>query len=745
MDRQANISGYQTGMGGAMTTLEGTVERITFFNEETSFAVVKMKLASGELVTVTGELPHLYIGEKLRLTGQWVVHKEYGKQFQVQTRESEIPTTEKGIERFLASGFVKGVRAATAKKLVSRFGLSTLDVIENDPELVAEIPGISLAKAKKIAENVRAYSDIQRIIVFLQGIGIGPGYAMKIYKRYQSEAVKLVRENPYRLADEIIGIGFKKADQIAQNLGIKPDSPYRIRAALRYLMNELCNEGHIFVDEQTLIDAAVKELAVDSSPVATEIETLIVEKELIRESKEGRPILYLAPFYYCEIGVAARLAEMAQAQLKPVKIDTAKALEQFSAEHQIQLASNQREAVLKSMDNALMVITGGPGTGKTTIIKSILSLLKKAGLRVALAAPTGRAAKRLAEATGEAAQTIHRLLGFGSEKAEGGRFQHDESEPLDKDVLIVDEFSMVDLMLFYHLLKALAPGTRLIMVGDVDQLPSVGPGTVLRDLIASGQITAVRLNVIFRQSQESMIIENAHRINRGEFPQLVKSTDFFFMSEEKPENIIKLLPDLISRRIPGYLHCDPVEDIQVLAPMRRTLTGVDNLNLVLQEALNPKRPEIPELRHGAQVFRLGDKVMQIKNNYQKLVFNGDIGRIRELDPEEQRLVVGFQEVEGERLVEYEEDELDQLVLSYAISVHKSQGNEYPVVVMPVTTQHFLMLQRNLLYTAVTRAKKMVVLIGTKKAIAIAVNNNRIEERNSFLQKRLRNAFQGKSE
>jgi len=731
-------------MGGAMNTLEGTVERITFFNEENSYAVAKVRLSSGELVTVTGELPHLYVGEKLRLTGQWVEHKEYGKQFQVHIRESEIPTTEKGIERFLASGFVKGVRSATAKKLVARFGVSALDVIENDPERVAEIPGISLAKAQKMAQHIKAYSDIQRIIVFLQGIGIGPGYAMKIYRRYQGEAVALVRENPYRLADDIIGIGFKKADQIAQNLGIQPDSPYRIRAALRYLMNELCNEGHIFVDEHILTDAAVKELAVGELPVAAEIERLIVEKEFIREFHNGRSILYLAPFYYCETGVAARLAELARARLKPVTIDAMKALDRFSAEHRIQLAPNQREAVLKSLDNGLMVITGGPGTGKTTIVKAILSLLKKAGLRSALAAPTGRAAKRLAEATGEPAQTIHRLLGFGSEKADGGRFRHNESEPLDAEVLIVDEFSMVDLMLFYHLLKAIAPGTRLIMVGDVDQLPSVGPGTVLRDLIASGQITAVRLNVIFRQSRESMIVENAHRINRGEFPQLVKSKDFFFMPEEKPENIVQLLPDLISRRIPGYLHCDPVEDIQVLAPMRRTLTGVDHLNQVLQEALNPKQPETLEFRYGSQVFRLGDKVMQVKNNYQKLVFNGDIGRIRELDPEERRLVVGFQEVEGERLVEYEEDEVDQLVLSYAISVHKSQGNEYPVVVMPVTTQHFLMLQRNLLYTAVTRAKKMVVLIGTKKAIAIAVNNNRIEERNSLLQKRLISAFQGEA-
>lgn len=723
-----------------MNSLEGTVERITFFNEENSYAVAKVKLKSGELVTVVGNMPNLYIGEQMILTGNWVRHKEYGKQFQVEERETLIPKTIKGIERFLASGFIKGVRNATAKKLVSKFGLETLEIIEQNPEKVAELPGISLAKAERISQSLKSYSEVQRIIVFLQGIGVGPSCAMKIYQMYQNDAVQKVTENPYRLADQITGIGFKTADQIAQHLGIKPDSPYRIQAALRYYLNELCSEGHIFSFEEDLIRKVTDELKIEQLPIHAEIGELILRKEIFREEYKGRNIIYLAPFYYCEKGVAARLKELASSSLKPVTVVPETVLDQFSEEYKIELAENQREAVLQSLVNPLMVITGGPGTGKTTIIKSILAITKKAGFKVMLAAPTGRAAKRLAEATGEPAKTIHRLLGFGGETGTG-HFQYDESEPLKTDVVIIDEFSMVDLMLFYNLLKAVIPGTRLIFVGDMDQLPSVGPGTVLRDLIGSGHIQAVRLNVIFRQSRESLIVENAHRINHGDFPLLTKSKDFFFIHEESPEQIVKLLPDLIRRRIPGYLGCDPVEDIQVLAPMRRTLTGVENLNIVLQAALNPPDASKPELKVGAVCYRLGDKVMQTKNNYQKMTFNGDIGRIRELDPEDKRMLIAFQEAEGERIVEYEEEEFDQLVLSYAISVHKSQGNEYPVIIMPVTTQHYLMLQRNLLYTAVTRAKKMAVLIGTRKAIAIAVANNRIEERNSLLKERLKAAFE----
>jgi exodeoxyribonuclease V alpha subunit len=719
-----------------MNQLNGTVERITFYNEENSYTVIKLKLVSGQTVTAVGMLPPLYVGENLSLTGQWVQHKEYGEQFQLETWESHIPQTLTGIERFLGSGLIKGIGPATAKKLVRKFKLETLEIIAQTPEQLTTLPGISPKKAEKIAQGLKEHREIQQIMVFLQGLGVGPGFALKIYRTYRQAAVQIVSENPYRLADEVFGIGFKIADQIAQKIGISPESPYRIRAGFRYLMNEYCNKGHIFGFEGELLQLAQKELNVDAAQLTAQIEELIQKKELFRETVAGRAVLYLAPFYYSEIGVAAKVKDLMRVGLKPVNVDVVRFLTEYTAANQIQLADRQREAVFKAVENGLLVITGGPGTGKTTIIKAILHLFKAARLSIMLAAPTGRAAKRLSEATQESAKTVHRLLGYGSSKAENGSFQFNEDEPLKTDVLIVDEFSMVDLVLFYNLLKAITSGTRLIVVGDVDQLPSVGAGAVLRDLICSAVVPTVRLNEIFRQAKESWIVTNAHKINQGEFPQLQKTRDFFFIPEERPEQIVALLPELVKTRIPGYLGCDPIEDIQVLAPMRRTLTGVDNLNVCLQNALNPSVPDTAELVLGQTVYRIGDKVMQTRNDYQRLVYNGDIGRIRELDPEEQALVVGFQDSDGERLVEYQTEDLEQLVLSYAITVHKSQGNEYPVVVIPVTTQHFLMLQRNLLYTAVTRAKKMVVLIGTKRAIAIAVKNNRIDERNSLLSQRL---------
>lgn len=722
-----------------MIQLEGTVERITFYNEENSYAVVKLKLGSGQLATVVGKLPPLYLGEHLRLTGQWVSHREYGNQFQVEEWESEIPKTVTGIERFLSSGLVKGLGPATAQKIVRKFGLDTLEIITKMPDRLTEISGISAKKADRISRSLQEHQEIQQIMVFLQGVGVSPGFALKIYRTYRQAAYKIVTENPYRLADEVFGIGFKIADQIAQKIGISSESPYRIRAGIRYLLNEYCNNGHIYGVETELIELAAQELNVDKLKLATEIEALIQQRELFREIIDGIAVLYLAPFYYSEVGAAAKVSELLQAEMKPVNVNAERFLAEYTRANRIELAARQREAVLKAVASGMLVITGGPGTGKTTIIKAVLQLFKAARFSIMLAAPTGRAAKRLAEATQEPAKTVHRLLGYGNNGGDddGNSFQFNEEEPLKTDVLIVDEFSMVDLMLFYNLLKALTLGTRLIVVGDVDQLPSVGPGSVLRDLIRSEVVPTVRLNEIFRQARESWIIANAHRINRGEFPRLSKTQDFFFIPEEKPEQIARLIPELVKTRISGYLGCDPVEDIQVLAPMRRTVTGVDNLNLCLQEALNPAAADKAELVVGQTVLRLGDKVMQIRNDYHRNVFNGDIGRIREIDPEERSLTVGFQDVDGERLVEYQTEELDQLTLSYAISVHKSQGNEYPVVIIPVTTQHFLMLQRNLIYTAVTRAKKMVVLIGTKRAIAIAVKNNRIEERNSLLSQRLR--------
>jgi exodeoxyribonuclease V alpha subunit len=720
-----------------MIQIEGTVERITFYNEDNYYTVAKLKLDSGKLVTIVGNLPPLYHGEELILKGDWTQHKEYGEQFQIEEWESKVPQTLIGIERFLGSGLLKGVGPATAKKIVRYFGLESLTIIAENPERLLEIPGFTLKKADRIAESLREHGEIQKIMVFLQGLGVSPGYALKIYQTYLYEAIKVVQENPYRLADEIFGIGFKIADQIAHKIGIHNDSPYRIQAGIRFWLNENSAEGHIYANEKSFITKTAKELEVTEAQIESEIEAQIQRKDLFREKiTNDQTVLYAAPFYYSEVGVAARLKGMLEAELRLVNIDSERILEKYAADSGITLADKQREAVLKSLEGGLLVITGGPGTGKTTIVKAILNLLKPAGLRVMMPAPTGRAAKRLAETTLEKAKTIHRLLGYGSEEAGGSQFQYNEDEPLTTDVLIIDEFSMVDLILFYNLLKAVTPGTRLIMVGDVDQLPSVGPGSVLRDLIQSNRIPTVKLNVIFRQAEESLIVGNAHRINQGEFPIFSKDRDFFFMEEANPEAIARLIPELVKTRLPGYLNCDAFEDIQVLTPMRRTVTGVENLNLCLQEALNPPSPDKSEIKTGTTTFRRGDKVMQIKNDYQKLVFNGDIGRISVVDPEDRRLVVTYPEVDGERQVNYETEDLDQLTLSYAITIHKSQGNEYPVVIVPITTQHFMMLQRNLLYTAVTRAKKMVVLIGTKKAIIIAVKNNKIEERNSLLRLRL---------
>ncbi|HEX3048049.1 MAG TPA: AAA family ATPase, partial [Bacillota bacterium] len=498
------------------------------------------------------------------------------------------PQTLIGIERFLGSGLLKGIGPATAKKIVRYFGVDSLTIIAENPERLLEIPGFTLNKADRIAESLREHGEIQKIMVFLQGLGVSPGYALKIYQTYLYEAIKVVKENPYRLADDIFGIGFKIADQIAHKIGVNNDSPYRIQAGIRFWLNENSSEGHIYANEKSFITKTAKELEVTEAQIESEIEVQIQRKDLFREKiTDDQSVLYTAPFYYSEVGVAARLKGMLEAQLRPVNLDSEKLLEKFATDSGISLADKQREAVLKSLESGLLVITGGPGTGKTTIVKAILNLFKAAGFRVMMAAPTGRAAKRLAETTLEKAKTIHRLLGYGSEEVGGSQFQYNEDEPLTTDVLIIDEFSMVDLILFYNLLKAVTPGTRLIMVGDVDQLPSVGPGSVLRDLIRSNRIPTVKLNVIFRQAEESLIVGNAHRINQGEFPIFSKERDFFFMEEANPEAIARLIPELVRTRLPGYLNCDAFEDIQVLTPMRRTVTGVENLNLCLQDALNP--------------------------------------------------------------------------------------------------------------------------------------------------------------
>src|SRR5690554_618016 len=706
-----------------MSELEGIIERITFQNEENGFTVARLRVDK-DLVTVVGGLSGVRPGEGLKLTGRWDLHPSYGRQFTVESHEVLPPVTRRGIERYLGSGLIKGIGPVTAKKMVETFGLSTLEIIEKKPERLQEVAGIGYQKAEKIINALAEQKNIRRVMVFLRGVGITPALAAKIYRCYGDKAVETVQENPYRLAEDLHGVGFKTADHIARLTGkTDPSAPEWVHAGLKYRLERNAGEGHVYAVEEEFSREVATELEVSLETVQKSIETLARGDEVTRV--DG--LLYLNVFYHSERGAAKRLAALMHAFARKFPLDKGELPQMPST-----LAPEQRRAVEKARSEGVLVITGGPGTGKTTTIKTMLSLFHLHGLRVLLAAPTGRAARCLAEATGEEAKTIHRLLEFGYSGGSGPGYGKDEEHPLEADVVIIDEVSMVDLLLFYRLLKAVPLGARLILVGDQDQLPPVGPGSVLRDLIASGVVPTIRLKTIFRQARESRIVTNAHRINQGRLPVVKNAGDFFFLKAEDPKEIVEEVIRLVSVRLPGYLHCDPIAEIQVLSPMRKTVTGVDNLNALLQEVLNPSTGGRPEIPFGGKVFRLGDKVMQIRNNYQKMVFNGDMGRITRVDPEEQQLEVSFPEGREERRVTYESLEMDELALSYAVSVHKSQGSEYPVVIMPLTTQHYMLLQRNLLYTGVTRAKKMVVLVGTGKALSIAVKNDRIEKRHSRL-------------
>ncbi|NLG80115.1 MAG: ATP-dependent RecD-like DNA helicase [Firmicutes bacterium] len=693
-------------------------------------------------VTVVGTFPFISVGETLALEGEWVDHPEYGRQFKVEKYESVVPATQKGIEKYLGSGLIKGIGPVTAKKLVSHFGLATLDVIEHHPERLTEVEGVGPIKSATIARAFQEQKEIRKVMMFLAGHGVSPTLAIKIFRRYGDASIQAVRENPYRLADEIHGVGFKTADKIAVELGVEPTSAERVSAGIVYVLNELTADGHVYYPEQALIDEAAKVLGVGQDLVAAALPVLEERGAIIRDTVQGEKTVYLAYLYRAETSVAERLAALAGRPPKPLPVDVARLLAELGRRDGVQLSVEQRAAVEKAVRCGVLVLTGGPGTGKTTTVRTMLRIFEAGALRVALAAPTGRAAKRLAETTGREAKTIHRLLGVSFGQGQMS-FEHNEGAPIDADVIILDETSMIDIQLMSYFLAAVRPGARLVLVGDADQLPSVGPGSVLRDVISSGAVEVVRLTEIFRQARTSMIVTNAHRVNRGEMPVLNRNVtegakaDFFFIAEDDPEKVTALVKDLVVRRLPAYAKCDPIDDIQVMAPMRRTVTGVENLNAVLRDALNPAAPGKQEMRLGGLVLREGDKVMQIRNNYDKMVFNGDIGRVVKVDTEDQEVVVAFVEPDGMRRVTYEQHELDELVLSYAISVHKSQGSEYPVIVMPITTQHFIMLQRNLLYTAITRAKRLVVLVGTPKALAIAVKNSTQDRRYSGLAERLR--------
>ena len=738
--------------------ITGVVERTTFQNEENGFTVAKLTRTDGkdetELITIVGYLSGVKSGETLRLYGDWVDHPAYGRQFSVEHFETVAPVTKEGVEKYLGSGLIKGIGPATAHKIVETFGLDTLEVIEKQPERLQEVPGIGPHKAQRIIQALAETKKMRRVMLFLRGAGVTAGLAGKIYRSFGNDTIRVLQENPYLLAQRVPGIGFKTADRIAGLLGrTNPAAPERIRAGLLYLLGKISEAGHVFSELPEFAEEAATELGVESTLLQAEIERMSRDKQVVLDGNR----LYLPALYHSERGAAVKLTALYK-HLQPKITSCARQTElaemngaglDVTPGHQremktginnnkvtdevqesIALSPEQEAAVALAQREGVLVITGGPGTGKTTIIRSLIRLYQQQGLKVVLAAPTGRAAKRLTEATGLPAKTIHRLLEFGFTGGEMG-YDRDEKNPLEAEAVIIDEVSMVDLPLFYHLLKAIPLGARLILVGDEDQLPSVGPGTVLRDIIASGVIPQVKLKTIFRQARESQIVTNAHLINVGRLPKVNEAKDFFFIPATEPEQIVDEIVRLVTVRLPRYLNCDPVEEIQVLSPMRRTVTGVDNLNHLLQKVLNPESSGKPQIQYGGRIFRLGDKVMQIRNNYQKMVFNGDVGRITKLDPEEQQIEVSFSDQEEDKIL-YEYDELDELVLSYAVTVHKSQGSEYPVVILPVTTQHFLLLQRNLFYTAVTRAKKMAVLVGTKKALAIAVKNNRIDQRNSRL-------------
>jgi len=713
------------------STLEGVLERIVFFNEENGFTVARLQVPKRqELVAIVGVLPSPMPGETLRLKGEWVVDNKFGEQFRVQSCLSVLPATITGIQKYLGSGMVKGIGPIMAKRIVTRFALETLDVIEDNPEKLLEVEGIGSVRVERISKAWQEQKEIREVMIFLQGEGVSSTYAVKIYKEYGNKAIAVVKENPYRLALDISGIGFKTADKIAQNMGIDPGSPMRAEAGIIHVLSELVDEGHVYYPYEKLKEKAGELLAVNETILDTALATLSEQRRVVIEQHPEHDAVYLTPLHVAETNVATRLKTLLNSPKQMLQIDIEKAIEWVHKRDRIDLAEMQKEALRKAVICKVMVITGGPGTGKTTLVNSIIKILEKKGQRIVLASPTGRAAKLLSEVTGREAKTIHRLLEFSP--SEGG-FKRNEEYPLDTDMVIIDEVYMVDILLMNHLLKAIPPTATLLLVGDIDQLPSVGPGNVLKDIINSGLVETIRLTDIFRQAQESLIVVNAHRINRGEFLQLKTSpgqqNNFYFIKRREPEEALNIIKELCKSRLPSAFQLDPLEDIQVMTPMHRGTVGVANLNAELQNLLNPNQISVSR---GGRLFRVNDKVMQIKNNYEKETFNGDIGRINSIDIEEQILKVKFED----RIIDYSWSDLDELVLAYAISIHKSQGSEYPAVVIPILPQHYIMLQRNLLYTAITRAKKLVVLVGSKRAVAIAIKNNKVQFRYTNLSARL---------
>jgi exodeoxyribonuclease V alpha subunit len=716
----------------AQTTVEGVLERIVFSNEENAWTVARLTVpGQRDLVTAVGNLLGVQPGENLRLTGAWIQDPKYGKQFKVASYATVTPATVGGIEKYLGSGLIRGIGKVMASRLVATFGLETLDVIENRPERLVEVEGIGPKRSRDILRAWEEQREIKEVMIFLQSHGVSTHYAIKIYKAYGARATELVRENPYRLATDIYGIGFKSADKIAAALGIPPTAPQRIEAGSLYLLGQAGDRGHVYLPRKTLLEEAEKLLEAPAALVDQALAALTETEQIVIEPLDAPEdqAIFLRALHTAEAGVAARLRALLIQPPLPLEIDVDRALDWFEKSETIELARQQRQAVRAGLTRKVLVITGGPGTGKTTLVRGLVKILEKKRQKVLLAAPTGRAAKRLAEATGSEATTLHRLLEIDPKTRQ---FVRNRDHPLSCDLLIVDEASMLDTVLANHVLRAVPDHGRLILVGDVDQLPSVGPGRVLADLIRSDAIEVVRLTEIFRQAERSLIVVNAHRVNQGMMPILESvdsDGDFFFIERAQPEELVETLAQLVARRIPAKFGLDPVEQIQVLTPMNRGPLGTENLNAVLRDLLNPSGVEVTR---GGQTLRMGDKVMQVRNNYDLEVFNGDIGRIVAIDEVDQLVTVAL---DGRQVV-YDHGSLDELVLAYACSIHKSQGSEYPCVVIPLHSTHYVMLQRNLLYTALTRAKRLAILVGEEKALRIAVGNRRVRARFTRLAERL---------
>ena len=716
-----------------MEKICGTVDTIIFASQDNRFTVLKLspeKLSTQITVTLNGIAP--LIGQLLEIEGEWVKHPKFGQQFKATTYKTVAPTEISGIEKFLASGAINGIGPAMAKKIVAEFGEKTLEIIAKSPNELLKIPGIGKKTAEKISTSYLEQSELTEIMVWLENHGISNTYAGKIFAKYGSFAIDIMEKDIYRLFQDIEGIGFLTADKLAFNLGIQREDKRRIISGIDYALMQLCNNGHCCIPEMALVDKTAKILQVNNQIIFTILKERIDNGSLNTEVVGGETLIYPPYLYYAEKKVATRLLQLQQAT-EPLSEDNLSLfIKVWEKDNQIQLAQKQKEAIKACLHHGVLVLTGGPGTGKTTVIKGILSILKAQGLKIRLAAPTGRAAKRLSETTGQKALTIHRLLEANNLAQDDNLqlgFSKDIDDQLDADVIILDEVSMVDIVLMHHFLNAVPDGCRIILVGDTDQLPAVGPGSVLKDIIRSQKIPAIRLDEIFRQAQTSMIIQNAHIINAGRLPDLRKQySDFVFYELNDDTSITQKILDLCTKDLPheGF---DVLKDVQVLSPMHRFLCGVENLNLMLQERLNPKKNQ-DELKYSSQTFRVGDKVMHIRNNYQKNVFNGDIGFIQDINNE--KLTVDY----FDHIVTYEKNELNELTLAYASSVHKSQGSEYKVVIIPLSTSHYIMLQRNLLYTAITRAKQKVIIIGSKKALMTAIQSNRTQKRYTLLAERL---------